>query len=397
MTNNTNNFISKTQSVEWPASLIGRIKKEIKKFKFLSIKMKIPYLLNLENVDVFSIFDKKDIELLQKSSNVYFFFDYLTEGTSYKWVNYYEVITDSAIKYNIPFNKIIFGSSNLREQQSYDQWCQETNQTNKFKIFTLNFWDGVFEDFMSKNISIDQTVFNLRNNQLTHYLFLNRRKRPYRIVSIFQLYQTAAFNKGLISCDKLTEQDFFSIDWHLKNIYNLTIDRDLWKSLTEKTPLILDFSNFEINWANTMPDNLFTKTLFSLVNETLIEEHWINSGPSIFYSEKTFKPMLYNHPILIFGQQGANCELASLGYKSYNKYFNLDFDFEVNTLDRINAVVAEVNRVCDILDSLSVESKIEWLLQDRETIQHNKEIIKSQDFNFSQIKKLFNLLEQEIN
>jgi hypothetical protein len=146
-----------------------------------------------------------------------------------------------------------------------------------------------------------------------------------------------------------------------------------------------------------MPDTLFSNTLFSLVNETLIEERWIDNGPSLFYSEKTFKPMLYNHPILIFGQRGVNQNLKSLGYRTYDKYFNLDFDLELNTLDRINAVVLEVNRVCELLDSLSLESKIEWLLQDRETIEHNKEVIRSQNYNATQAKKLFELLRKESN
>jgi hypothetical protein len=397
MIDNTRNFIKIIPSIEWPPLLINRIQEKTKKFKFLTVKLNEPYLLDLQGIDIFSIFDQKDIELLQSANNTYFFFDYLKEGTSYKWVNYYKLITDSAIKYNIPFNKIIFASSNLLEQQSYEEWCQETDQIDRFKIFILNFWDGVFHDFMSREITIDQTVNYLRRSQLKDFLFLNRRKRPYRLLSIFQLYQSAAFNKGLISCDKITEQDFIDIDWHVKKIYNFSINKEIWNSLAEKTPLILDFSNFKVNWASTMPDNLFRKTLFSLVNETLIEEHWINSGHSLFYSEKTFKPMLYNHPILIFGQAGANQKLKSLGYKSYDNYFNLNFDSELNTLDRINSIVSEVNSVCNTLNFLSLEAKIEWLLQDRKTLEHNKEVMKAQDYNFNQTTKLFDLLKQEIS
>lgn len=384
-------------SVEWPSMLLNQVYQHLEKFKFLSVTLKHPYLLDTQNIDIFSIFEPDELTRLKTSAKTYFFFDYLKEGTSYKWVNYYELITDSAIKHDIPFNKIIFGSSNLLEQQSYDQWCQETNQTNRFKIFNLNFWDGVFAGPMLKKLSIDQTVADLRNNSSKYFLFLNRRKRPHRLFSIFQLYQTTAFNNGLVSCDRISEQDYMGIDWHLRTFFDTHIDKDKWDSLVEKTPLVLDFFDFKVNWAHTMPDNLFKKTLFSLVNETLIEEKWIDNGPSLFYSEKTFKPMLYNHPVLIFGQRGANQQLKSLGYRTYDKYFNLDFDLELNTIDRINAVVSEVNRISSVLDSLSLESKIEWILQDRETIEHNKEVMQSQNYNFNQAKALFDLLEQESN
>ena len=397
MLDNTRNFITKTSSVEWPVTLIRQIYTYLEEFRFLSVRLNIPYLLDTENVDIFSIFEADELSLIRKSKNTYFFFDYLKEGTSYKWLNYYALITDSAVKHNIPFDKIIFGSSNLLEQQSYDQWCQETKQASRFKIFNLNFWDSIFEGPMSKKLSIDQTVADLRNNGSKNFLFLNRRKRPHRLLSVFQLYQSAAFNKGLVSCDRITEQDYIDVEWHLSTFFNTHIDKTQWDSLAEKTPLVLDLFDFKVNWADTMPDNLFKKTLFSLVNETLIEELWVGHGPSLFYSEKTFKPMLYNHPVLIFGQQGANQQLKLLGYKPYDKYFNLEFDLELNTLDRINAVVLEVNRVCDILDTLSSESKIEWILQDRETIEHNKQVIRSQNYNFNQTKALFDLLKQESN
>ena len=397
MVDNTRHFISKHPSVAWPTSLLRRIYKDLEKFKFLSVSLNVPYSLDTANVDIFSIFEPEELASLRGSNNTYFFFDYLKEGTSYKWLNYYQLITESAIKHDIPFNKIIFGSSNLQENQSYEQWCRETQQTNRFKIFTLNFWDSVFEGIMSKQVTIDQTVADLQNNHSRYFLFLNRRKRPHRTLSVFQLYQTPAFNKGLVSCDKLKETDYFDLNWHLENFYDSSVDKDLWNSLAEQTPLVLDLFDFKVNWADTMPDNLFKKSLFSLVNETLIEEKWIDNGPSLFYSEKTFKPMLYNHPVLIFGQAGANQQLTSLGYKTYDKYFNLDFDLELNTLERINAVVREVNRVCDTLDTLSLDSKIEWVLQDRETLEHNKQTIQSQDYNFNQTKKLFDLLKQESN
>lgn len=382
-------------TVGWPTSMFSR-KPNLLKFKLFIVALKTPYLLDLTHTDIFSLFDATELEKIRKDSNAYFFFEYFMEGTSYKWLNYYEAIERSAIKYAIPFNKIIYASSNLREHESYNEWCSKSNSSNaaRFKILILNFWDGVFENQMDKNISIDQTVERLKKGHNKYFLCLNRRKRPFRLYSIFRLHQSNIFNKGAISCDKIKLSDFENLNWHLNNYFKVNLDLKEWFKFCKTTPLVLDSANFQTNWADTMPDNLFGDTLFSAVNETLIEEGW-DPGPSLFYSEKTFKPMMYNHPILIFGQAGANARLKQLGYNTYEKYFDLSFDNDINPINRINGAIASMEKVCNTLDTLTLDSKIEWLLQDRETIEHNKQVLKSQTFNIRQVTDFFKVLEEE--
>lgn len=368
----------------------------IQEFNFISVEINLGSPDELPYVDFFSILDNSEILNIKNDPKCYFVFDYSKEGTSYKWFNFYELLERSAEKYNVPFYKIVYISSNIKEIESYNEWCKQTDKEPQFKILTLNFWDSIFIRDLEINVSLDDTVRDLRNKYQKDFLNFNRRKRPHRILSVFNLYNNRCSDNGFISCDKITEQDITNLSWHLKEYFDIDIDVSKWNTFAENTPLILDRPDFETNWADTKPEDLFKSTLFSLVGETLVEELWNTSGPSLFYSEKTFKPMLYNHPILIIGQPESNKFINKLGYNTYDKYFNLDFDTEKNSIDRINLIIKETSRVCKILDNLNLESKIEWLLQDKETIIKNKEVLKEQAFNKKQISNFIKLLREEV-
>lgn len=369
----------------------------IQEFNFITVEIELGSPDKLHMVDFFSILDDSEILNIKNDPNCYFVFDYSKEGTSYKWFNFYELLERSAEKYNVPFHKIVYVSSNIKEIESYNDWCRQTDKVPQFKILIINFWDSIqFVKELQIDISIDDTVRSLRNNYQKDFLNFNRRKRPHRMLSVFNLYNSECSKNGFISCDKITDQDIIDLSWHLKNYFDLDIDIDKWNAFAEKTPLILDRSDFETNWAFTKPESLFKSTLFSLVGETLVEESWNTSGPSLFYSEKTFKPILFNHPILIIGQPDSNKSINRLGYNTYNNYFNLDFDTEKTPIDRINLVIKETSRVCKMLDNLNLESKIEWLLHDKETIIKNKEVLKEQAFNKTQISNFIKLLREEV-
>jgi hypothetical protein len=138
-----------------------------------------------------------------------------------------------------------------------------------------------------------------------------------------------------------------------------------------------------------MPDELFDNALISTVSETL---HDTFDNTSLFYSEKTFKPMMYLQPIFIFGQPGINTHFEKIGYRTYKNYFNLDFDTIENPVDRINSQIKQLEMLNDQLSSMSQEQKLEWYLQDRETIEHNRSMIVEQQFNKSKYTEFMKLL-----
>lgn len=383
---------------EWPFRSINFFQRLLfeRKFHFFSVALNIPFNtghIKPEHTDLFSIFDADQLELLRSNPKYFFIFDYMKEGTGYRNYNFYELITKSAYKHNIPFNKIVFGSSNLIEQQAYDEWLSKSGVKDKFHIFSCNFWASTYFN----KTTIDKTVSNLRKSYNKDYLCLNRRFRQFRFLSVYSLFKSPAFTKGLISFDKMNDGRYQYISDNLKKIYDMDLSIEEFGNFNKILPLILDRSDFEVNWVDTMPDYLFHSTLYSLVNETIIEDVFEGQGPSLFYSEKTFKPMFYNHPVLIFGQPGINKHLEHIGFKRYDKYFNLDFDNIYNGRDRINAVIKEVERVSSLLENCNVEQKIEWVLQDRDVLEHNQKAMTDNMFNDLLFVALLDNLEQSVS
>jgi hypothetical protein len=380
---------------EWPYRSINYTHRILlqKGIYFSSAVLNIPFCIGYikpEHTDLFSIFESEELNSIRTNPKHFFLFDYMREGTGYKNYNFYQLITQSAYKHNIPFNKIVFASSNLIEQQAYDNWILENSIKDKFHIFSCNFWAATF---LNKT-SIDETVGYLRAQYKKDFLCLNRRFRKFRFLSVFLLHKSKAFNNGLISFDSVNEGRFMELAKTLKVCYNIDFDIADFNQFRKLLPLILDRSNFEVNWVDTMPDELFHSTLYSLVNETIIEDVFENEGPSLFYSEKTFKPMFYNHPVLIFGQPNANTYLKNIGFKTYDSYFNLEFDTIINGYDRISAVIKEVERISNLLASLNIEQKIEWVLQDRQVLEHNQAAMSDPTVNNKMLLSFVERLEK---
>jgi len=372
---------------------------KLKKYKFYTFYHN--YFDTLK-FNIFGEMDEVEKEKLKKDPFHYWIFDGSTEGDSRLSTNWFKRITDSAIYYDIPFNKIIFVSSNILEKLAYDQWVEKNNIKEKFYILSISYWLLAYSNRSKSKYSftIDDTVNNIRKNNKKYFLSLNRRLKPFRIITSFLLKNSKAFNKGLISADSLKDDSIKDTICFWKKYSGDEIDDTFFNNYLNTLPWILDikFIN-DIEDLGSMgiilsnPLHLYEQSILSVVSETHHED-WLNT--SLFYSEKTFKPMIYNHPILIFGQPNINTYLTNIGFNTYDKYFDLSFDNIKNPLTRLKTQITQLEKICDLLDSYNVEQKIEWVLQDKDTLLHNKEQLNLQTFNITQLEKFIEYLNSGI-
>jgi hypothetical protein len=286
----------------------------------------------------------------------------------------------------------------LFEEKTYNTWQLENFPNNKINVISFNIWDSIFEVYFYQkdfrdNWNIDSIVARFRETKSKNFLCLNRRKRNFRLVTIYNILKSSILNQTLLSKDSiLDEQQIMNLSsWTSGHQRKISYDE---LSILLGQARILDEEDFEVNWAITMPGSLFDSSLISTVSETQYDTFNLTN---LFYSEKTFKPMMYLQPIFIFGQPGINTYLENLGYRTYNNYFDLSFDTIENPIDRLTAQIKQLEILNDKLNSMSVEKKIEWYLQDRETLEHNKQMMLDQKFNiekFTQFMKMLDLLSQ---
>lgn len=340
-------------------------------------------------MDIFEELTNDEIQRLKNSTNTFFILNYSWEGSGYKFYNFWELLTCSALRHDIPLEKIFFISSNLKDEEQYNIWQSRYYPTSRINVICFNFFAEYVQQKLKHNISIDTTINNIKEDQ-KFFLSLNRRKRSFRIYTIYKIFESNFYKNTAISYDKLIS----SHPQEHPEIYQ-NIDPDIYQRLMESSPAVLDFADFEQNWAcepkdAIMPASLFDKSLISLVGETLFET---NGSTELFYSEKTFKPMLFNHPIMIFGQPGLNTYLETVGFKNYSCYFDLSFDNIENHVARINAQIAQLEVLNDRLSRMNISQRIEWFLQGRETLEYNKEALRAQDFNKKKLQKLIDIVK----
>jgi hypothetical protein len=337
------------------------------------------------NLDLFQFVDKKSIKKI-KNKNCYFIFDASAEGFSPFHENWFELIYYSCEKHEIDPRQIIFVSSNLVDETNIKKYC---NNLNKQPINVISI--PLFEKACQTKNLLEEHITETREKFNTKYFTsLSRLNRHHKTVGTFLLSQSNIKDQGLISHDKIDKNCYNFKDVYEKTQYTEKQVKRWIKSL----PLIVDYTDFNVNWAcNRSFDHIHDQTIFQIVNETLVDNY---NDTSLFYSEKTFRPISCFQPFLIYGQVGCNHYLKNLGYKTYENWFDLSFDYEEDYIKRYQKLLFVVEDTCKYLDTLSKDKKIEWKFKHQEILLHNVKTMNNQLYTFEKLKKFVLDLESQI-
>ena len=111
----------------------------------------------------------------------------------------------------------------------------------------------------------------------------------------------------------------------------------------------------------------YDQTYFSLVSETLVDD-----TKTLHVTEKSFKPIAFYHPYMIFGQSGLLEYLRNQGFETYDNLFDESYDTCHDKLIRVKKIVDNIKLFNYVeYDNLTIEKTI-----------HNHHLF----FNFQLIK-----------
>lgn len=320
--------------------------------------------------DIFQYLSKKMIGALRKRK-LFFVFDSSTEGFSPTIdFPFFEMLYYNCEKYNIRPSQIIYVSSNLRDEENIKSYAAE-HQKVPFRVFSFVSFEQVLtlDDKHGKGI-IDVKFNDAKTRNALcfkqhYYSSLSRVNRQWRTYGTFMLWNSDVRDKGLISHNTYKKVD------GVHTLRSLEVPDEDGIKFLNSLPLIVDQRDFNNNWAiNTEYQHIHDQTIFQIVNETLVEDH---NNTTLFYSEKTFRPVAYFQPMLIWGQPGINKYLSKIGYKTYDDWFDLSFDDEPDHKLRYQKLLKVVEDTCNKLDNMTDEQKIEWRFKNEEVLKHNFE------------------------
>jgi hypothetical protein len=343
--------------------------------------------------DLFEHLDPNVLTRLQ-NKEIFFVFDASTEGYSpLHGAPFFDILYHNVEKYNVDPCQIIFTSSNLKDETNLINYTLATNK-KPFNVFSFPAFELVvnppdnycirteeekrmsIEDVFQKKYHLTKDNYNSK-----YFLSLSRLNRLYRTMGTFLLWSDPIKDKALISHDKLNITN--PLMWLQTCGLGDHSVKD-FRKFCKRLPFIIDRTDFQKNWAIETPyEHLHAQTLFQIVNETH-QEDWY--GTSMFYSEKTFKPVANFQPFVIFGQQHCNKFMQHLGYKSYEQWFDMSFDDESNIALRYKKLLKSVKEACREIDSMPVEKHIEWKFQNKEILIHNYQTMINNSYAKKKIK-----------
>ena len=254
------------------------------------------------------------------------------------------------------------------EGKNFDKLITLINEKNVtfFALFGSPFEQNFYDNDRSNNIKIlgwptsllhytDRCIKNIKSNDEFENLFicLNNKSHTHRAILIDSLFKNDLFQYGKISWRQI---DTF-LNSHIFKY---------WKE-----------TKMEINGHEE--DFYFdSKCFLNLVSESNSER--------LFFSEKTFKPILGEQVFLCYGFPNQNLYLKNYGFELYDEIFDYEFDSNPLMESRVDGIIKNFNNI-------KTHNPKELYNLVEEKIKYNKDnaisILKNDYYISTEIRELF--------
>ena len=334
-----------------------------------------------------SLFDFLSSKYLKdlKRQKAFLMIDSSLEGYHEDWI--FNFFHKECEKREISPNQIIYVTGNSIVEKKYNNWLKNNPQKNKIHPLPYSHfeYDVHREALELKGLnSLPNIIKHIEyksKNEIKLYNNLNRKPREHRTFLYIHLYEQKLLNSGLVSMNQF---DAEGIIYFLNREINYKLTKEVKKTLPR---LINNKSNMEGDsyyYVNRLMPNICLDTWVSLVSET----GYRDDEGTVFLSEKIFKPVACTHPFVVVGNKNSLVEFRKLGYESFSKWIDEDYDTKDDT-QRIYAAVDAIKQI------EKIENKLSWYKDMEEVLKHNfrtleRNSIEEYPYAFKEIQKIVN-------
>lgn len=252
------------------------------------------------------------------------------------------------------------------------KFIEDNPSIDKKSIYVTNSLDSDSWVNFDHKVIVDNLWENYEDNGRPGFVLYNKNwfwyneSLWYRYLNYHHYQRDYNFNRnGLLLMNlKKTHRDL---------LYNkLDLSKLMYSYVGNNIFIDYDIDINKNEWQRYFNPIWYNSTLFSIVAESTVSDH-----EPLFVTEKTFKPMAFSHPFIVFGQSGVLAYLKSQGFETFENIFDESYDNILNVSDRLLKIVDEVNHfaVRDF-DLITLEK-----------LQHNKELFYDQQFVKTRIIK----------
>ena len=121
-----------------------------------------------------------------------------------------------------------------------------------------------------------------------------------------------------------------------------TLDRMIWSYVAQGRQLPWDRDMNDWDTQRYVNPEWYNQSYCSIVAETAVEP---NPYQSVFITEKTFKPIAFKHPFLVYGHQHSLRTLHDLGFATWDNLWDESYDSIQDPVQRCSAIVNIVKNI----------------------------------------------------
>mgnify|MGYP006921279118 CR=1 FL=1 len=182
---------------------------------------------------------------------------------------------------------------------------------------------------------------------------------------------------------RILENSYYS--WTTENLYNV-VHRDGFKT----TPLYRELSSDDVAFLekpvflDKSDENQIERTQWNMTNnvaesfmQIVLETTFIESidkdNPTIFLTEKTYKPIFYKQPFILISEPYSLRYLRSMGYKTFGSFIDESYDEIEDPHQRMKHITNEILKI----NSMSLGQLEDIRLQIQDIVEHNYNVFMS--------------------
>lgn len=278
----------------------------------------------------------------------------------------------------------ILGLTLLNTYKNLSPKLMHKNSANKIQIENFDYFEEAIAEQYKKYFSSYTYSYKyqiIKNNlaDLKHFICLNRVVKNYRVTLSYLFHKNNLLEKCYISQDKLTTEQYKTLQQ--SQFKKITQEKEFDQFLST-LPYTVEADNFVVNSWNIIPENAVNNSFVFIVSETFFFGK--NSYELDFFTEKTYKSILFFMPFIICGNYHSLNRLKAAGYKTFDKWWDESYDDIIDPQKRLY-------KIADIIKSVSEFSQEDCLrmyAEMKDVLEHNHQLFLNRNSGKDTITKI---------
>ena len=274
-------------------------------------------------------------------------------------------LTDYFSKKDVPLTQVVYVSNCYNGQDIYENFCKRNNIIPEMKMEYL----PVFRvDKTDLTLILKAKISYSTAPKKKLFLCFNRRHTEHRVLFYIVMSKLQLIDRCFYSMSKEhpgSAQPFFENAKNLSSKYKelYILDNDIAVA-DARLPLILDTSDFskypmEVGIDDVKP--FYDNSYINIVMET----YFFNN--IIHITEKTYKPIAFMQPFILFAAPNGLQHVKDMGFKTFGEFWDETYDLELDDKRRFNKIMLVIESIA----TWTEEQRIEFTVRVKAIVDYN--------------------------